>query len=52
MIVAIIWLLPSPPLWLVLTSLAYPIYYFGLSFVLHGTRSSRARLQSGHQWPN
>ena len=51
MIVAIIWLLPTPPRWLVLTSLAYPMYYFGLSFVLHGTRSSRARLQSGREWP-
>ena len=34
----------STPMAGTVTSLAYPIYYFGLSFVLHGTRSSRARL--------
>lgn len=38
MVAAIIWLLPDPPRWLVLSSLAYPIYYFALSFVLHGSR--------------
>ena len=25
---ATIWLLPTPPDWLVWTSLAYPVYYF------------------------
>jgi phosphatidylcholine synthase len=33
-LVAIIWQLPTPPRWLVLTSLLYPVYYFALSFVL------------------
>ena len=41
MIVAIIWLLPTPPRWLVLSSLAYPVYYFALSFVLHGARQQQ-----------
>ncbi len=35
---AIIWLLPSPPAWLVRVSLAYPVYYFAISFVLHRQR--------------
>ena len=34
LLVAIIWQLPDPPQWLVLTSLAYPVYYFALSFAL------------------
>ena len=35
MMLAIIWLLPAPPLWLTWTSLLYPVYYFGLSLLLH-----------------
>ncbi len=35
---AIIWQLPQPAPWLVWTSLAYPAYYFALSFALHGQR--------------
>ena len=38
-IVAIIWLLPSPPAWLVYGSLAYPIYYAALSLYLHARRT-------------
>ena len=34
LIVAIAWLYPSPPTWLVWSSLAYVAYYFGLSLVL------------------
>ncbi len=37
-VLAIIWLLPSPPRWLVVGSLAYPVYYTVLSFVLHARR--------------
>ena len=38
--VAIIWRLPAPPRWLVWMSLVYPVYYFALSFALHGQRSA------------
>ncbi len=38
-IVAIIWLLPSPPAWLVYGSLAYPVYYGALSLYLHQQRA-------------
>jgi phosphatidylcholine synthase len=34
----VIVMLPNPPAWLVLGSLLYPAYYFGLSFVLHFQR--------------
>jgi phosphatidylcholine synthase len=37
--VAIIWELPHPQRWLVQVSLLYPVYYFGLSFVLHLERA-------------
>ena len=37
---AIIWQLPQPSPWLVRVSLAYPVYYFALSFVLHSQRSA------------
>jgi phosphatidylcholine synthase len=37
--VAIIWALPHAPRWLVQVSLLYPVYYFGLSFVLHFQRT-------------
>ena len=36
---AIIWRLPDAPSWLVRVSLLYPVYYFGLSFVLHFQRT-------------
>ncbi len=41
-IVAIIWLLPSPPPWLVYGSLAYPVYYGALSLYLHQQRRLRS----------
>lgn len=37
-VVAMIWLLPSPPAWLVYGSLAYPVYYGLLSLYLHSRR--------------
>ena len=43
MLVAIIWQLPAPPRWLVLTSLLYPVYYFALSFVLELRRRRENR---------
>jgi len=36
---AIIWLWPSPPAWLAIGSLAFPVYYFVLSLVLHARRA-------------
>ena len=38
MLVAIIWHLPDPPRWLVLTSFAYPAYYLALSLALQRSR--------------
>jgi phosphatidylcholine synthase len=38
MLVAIIWLLPDPPRWLTLISLAYPVYYVALSLTLQRSR--------------
>ena len=35
---AIIWMWPSPPSWLAVTSLAFPVYYLVLSLVLHFRR--------------
>jgi phosphatidylcholine synthase len=35
---AIIWLWPSPPAWLAIGSLVFPVYYTVLSFVLHARR--------------
>ena len=35
---AIIWLWPSPPAWLAIGSLAFPVYYLVLSLVLHFRR--------------
>lgn len=35
---ALIWLMPAAPRWLAWASLAYPVYYMGLSLSLHGTR--------------
>lgn len=40
-VLAIIWRLPSPPRWLVVGSLAYPVYYTVLSFILHARRRIR-----------
>ena len=37
--VAIIWWLPDAPRVLVMGSLLYPVYYFGLSFALHLQRT-------------
>jgi phosphatidylcholine synthase len=37
-LLAIIWLLPSAPPWLVATSFVFPAYYFALSFALHWQR--------------
>lgn len=41
MLLAIIWWLPSPPRALVLASLVFPIYYLGLSLMLHARRGDR-----------
>ncbi len=35
---AIIWLWPSPPQWLAIGSLAFPVYYVVLSLILHARR--------------
>jgi hypothetical protein len=35
---AIIWLWPSPPRWLSIGSLLFPVYYLVLSLVLHFRR--------------
>jgi phosphatidylcholine synthase len=43
MLVAIIWQLASPPQWLVLTSLVYPVYYVALSFALSPQRRRAVR---------
>jgi phosphatidylcholine synthase len=40
-LVGIIVMLPAPPAWLVAFSLFYPLYYGGLSLVLHGMRGGR-----------
>jgi len=36
-LLVLLWQLPTPPLWLVLLSLYYPLYYTALSFYLHAT---------------
>jgi phosphatidylcholine synthase len=36
----IIWMWPSPPHWLAIVSLVFPVYYTVLSLVLHARRSS------------
>ena len=41
-VAAIIWLWPSPPHWMAIASLAFPVYYTVLSFVLHARRRSVA----------
>jgi phosphatidylcholine synthase len=40
MIAAIIWMWPSPPRWIAVGSLIFPIYYTVLSLVLHSRRST------------
>jgi phosphatidylcholine synthase len=47
MLVAIIWRLPTSPKWLVLTSLAYPIYYVALSLALQRSRRSGSQGRRG-----
>lgn len=42
-IAAVIWLLPAPPGWLLIASLAFPVYYFVMSLLLHARRQVRAR---------
>ena len=39
MLLAIIWWMPAPPRALVLASLVFPIYYMGLSLMLHARRA-------------
>ena len=39
---AIIWMWPSPPSWMSIVSLVFPVYYTVLSFVLHARRRSVA----------
>jgi phosphatidylcholine synthase len=43
-IVAMIWLLPAPPVWLVYGSLAYPVYYALLSLYLHRQRQKNPQI--------
>jgi phosphatidylcholine synthase len=43
-VIAMVWLLPDVPMPLVLASLAFPLYYTVLSFVLHRRRHAEARL--------
>ena len=43
---AIIWLWPSPPDWLTIGSLVFPVYYTVLSFVLHARRGTAVRAEA------
>ena len=43
MLGAIIWMWPSPPRWLAIGSLVFPVYYIVLSLVLHSRRAPVAR---------
>jgi phosphatidylcholine synthase len=45
---AIIWMWPSPPRWMAIGSLAFPVYYLMLSLVLHARRRSA---DDGHGRP-
>jgi phosphatidylcholine synthase len=38
LLAAIIWMWPSPPSWVTIASLLFPVYYFVLSLVLHARR--------------
>ena len=40
LVAAIIWLWPSPPRWVAIGSLVFPVYYTALSLVLHSRRST------------
>jgi phosphatidylcholine synthase len=42
LLAAIIWLWPSPPRWMAIGSLVFPVYYLVLSLVLHSRRASVA----------
>jgi phosphatidylcholine synthase len=44
---AIVWMWPSPPRWLAIASLAFPVYYTVLSFVLHARRRRPGRARTG-----
>ena len=44
---AMIWWWPSPPRWMTIASLAFPVYYFVLSLVLHLHRRPLAVAQPG-----
>jgi phosphatidylcholine synthase len=41
LVVAMIWMLPAPPRWLVGSTLVFPAYYAVLSFALHARRAAR-----------
>jgi phosphatidylcholine synthase len=43
LLAAIIWLWPSPPRWMAIASLVFPVYYIVLSLVLHSRRAAVAR---------
>ena len=43
---AIIWLWPSPPSWMAMGSLIFPVYYTVLSFVLHARRGTAVRAEA------
>jgi phosphatidylcholine synthase len=40
-LLVLLWQFPTPPRWLVLLSLYYPLYYTVLSFYLHGAQEKR-----------
>ena len=40
LVAAIIWMWPSPPRWMAIASLVFPVYYLVLSLVLHARRST------------
>jgi phosphatidylcholine synthase len=42
LIASIIWMWPSPPRWMAIASLVFPVYYLVLSLVLHGRRAPAA----------
>lgn len=41
-IAAMIWLLPAPPVWLLIVSLVFPVYYVVVSLLLHIRRQVRS----------
>jgi len=42
----VIWLWPSPPRWIAIASLGFPVYYTVLSLVLHARRPATVRVQA------